>query len=305
MDHAAGVGMGQRLGHLDRVAQRLGQAATGPSARPADARSRLRRTRTRCTTSRGLRPRSTRGRCSRGRAAPPIGPRSEIAAAASAPPPARAGAPSAPRFGPTGCRWREDAAHPAAADVFDQIEVPDPVARHHPAFEDSGSRVGGGRRRDRRRTGDDRRAVGQRLAGLARAADEPSARTGSVSPGDGGGSGFRALEAESFIRLLSRNRRRDSAAVQREPGPSLLHIHVVRTTRPLGRTPDKKSSSYPRNFILAAAERNVNSVVPSGHGAVFGAYGMRRRTAESAAIAALFARRLSHRGLLAVARVAT
>ena len=53
----------------------------------------------------------------------------------------------------------EHAAHPAAADVFDQLEMPQPVAGHHPAFEDAVGRVGGRRRSDRRATGDDRRRI--------------------------------------------------------------------------------------------------------------------------------------------------
>jgi len=63
-----------------------------------------------------------------------------------------------------------DAAHAAAADVFDQIEVPDPVTRHHSAFKDSGNRVRSGGRGNRRRTGNDCQIVAQRLAGPARGA---------------------------------------------------------------------------------------------------------------------------------------
>jgi hypothetical protein len=104
------------------------------------------------------------------------------------------------------------------------------------------------------------------LPALRAAPDEPSARTGSRSPCGGETSGFRASEAESFIRLLSRNRRRDSAAVHTGPGPSLLHIHVVRITRPLGRTPDKKSSSISQklHFSRSPSKRQFGGSIGGG-----------------------------------------
>jgi hypothetical protein len=48
--------------------------------------------------------------------------------------------------------------------------------------------------------------------GTRRAEEEPSARTGGVSPNGGDGTAFRALEAESFIKSLSRNRRYNTVA---------------------------------------------------------------------------------------------
>ena len=101
--------------------------------------------------------------------------------------------------------------------------------------------------------------------------DEPSARPTGLSPGDGEGSGVRALEAESFIRLLSRNRRRDSAAAQRETR-AVTAARPCSTNHPtLGRTPDKKSSSISQklHFSRWAAKgqfgcATVFGAIPSG-----------------------------------------
>ena len=42
----------------------------------------------------------------------------------------------------------EDTPHPPPAHVFDQLELPQMVARHHPSFEDATGRVRHGRRRE-------------------------------------------------------------------------------------------------------------------------------------------------------------
>ena len=77
--------------------------------------------------------------------------------------------------------------------------MPDPVARHHPAFQDATGRIGRGGRGDRRRTGDDRRLIGQRLDGFPAPDDEePSGRERFRLAG-GRRCGSRASEAESFI----------------------------------------------------------------------------------------------------------
>ena len=71
-----------------------------------------------------------------------------------------------------------DATHSATAHVFDQLEVADLVARHDPAFENPRGRIAHGRRRDGGAAGDDRWLVGRWPAGLANAARRAVARHG-------------------------------------------------------------------------------------------------------------------------------
>ena len=154
----------------------------------------------------------------------------------------------------------KDAAHPAAAHVFDQIEVPDPVARHHPAFKDSGSRVRGGRRGNRRRTGDDRRLSASGLPVFAPADDEPSARTDSVlARRRRQVRAFGRVEAESFISCY---RETDAAIRPRfkgRPGPSTA-TRPCSTNHPTPGTnarQEKFFTSQNLHFSRWAARRSI------------------------------------------------